>query len=73
MNSSERFTELAHSVEAPPDVRHAGLLRWVREIAALTHPARIVWCDGSEAEYDRFTTVRIDAEGRATLEEGRQD
>ncbi|MDI9239303.1 phosphoglycerate mutase family protein [Lysobacter sp. LF1] len=27
----------------------------------------------SEAEYDRLTTVRIDAEGHATLDEGRQD
>jgi phosphoenolpyruvate carboxykinase (GTP) len=32
--------------------RNAKLLRWVEEVAALTQPAAIHWCDGSQAEYD---------------------
>jgi len=54
MNQPESFLTLAASVGAPAYVRHARLLGWVREVAALTRPERIVWCDGSAAEYDRL-------------------
>jgi phosphoenolpyruvate carboxykinase (GTP) len=40
---------------------HAGLQAWVEEIAALTQPDDIHWCDGSAEEYDLLAQVLIDA------------
>ena len=32
---------------------------WVEESARLTKPAKIVWCDGSQAEIDRLTAEML--------------
>ena len=39
----------------PPPTKHARLLAWVAEIAALTKPKAIRWCDGSDAEWQELT------------------
>jgi phosphoenolpyruvate carboxykinase (GTP) len=45
-----------------PLTRNQHLLRWVAEMAALTKPDRIVWCDGSDEEKQRLTDLAV-AEG----------
>ena len=37
------------------------LAQWVREVAALTEPDRIHWCDGSQAEYDALLAQMLDS------------
>lgn len=40
---------------------HARLLNWVDQMARLCEPTEIVWCDGSQAEWDRVTSQMVDA------------
>jgi phosphoenolpyruvate carboxykinase (GTP) len=50
----EHVTGPAPALNAPDWVRHGALKAWVAEVAALTRPERIHWCDGSQSEYDRL-------------------
>jgi phosphoenolpyruvate carboxykinase (GTP) len=45
----------------PAPTKHAELVRWVREIAELTQPDRVHWCDGSQAEWDALTQELVAA------------
>ncbi|NIH86373.1 phosphoenolpyruvate carboxykinase (GTP) [Amycolatopsis granulosa] len=40
---------------------HSGVLAWVREVAELTTPDRVVWCDGSDEEAERINNELVEA------------
>jgi phosphoenolpyruvate carboxykinase (GTP) len=49
----------AATTAAPP--KNDKLTAWVEQVAELTQPASIHWCDGSAEEYDRLCQELVDA------------
>jgi phosphoenolpyruvate carboxykinase (GTP) len=47
-------------LENPP-IRRREVLDWVVEVAELTTPDKVVWCDGSQDEWDRLTKELVAA------------
>ena len=56
----------APAIDSP--TAHRGLNDWVQEVAELTQPERVVWCDGSEQEWERLTGELIEAGTLTRLE-----
>lgn len=46
-------------LEDPP-TRNKKLLEWIGEVAELAQPDEVIWCDGSEAEWQRLTSQMVE-------------
>jgi phosphoenolpyruvate carboxykinase (GTP) len=56
------LNETSTATERPgAPTRHERLRAWVEEVAALTRPSAIHWCDGSAAEYDQLCRELVEA------------
>jgi phosphoenolpyruvate carboxykinase (GTP) len=52
--------------------RNEALVQWVRDIAALTKPDRVEWCDGSEQEWERLTSLLVESGTFVRLDEAKR-
>jgi phosphoenolpyruvate carboxykinase (GTP) len=52
---------MSQTIAAEAPTTHRKLLDWVGEIADLTQPDAVHWCDGSAEEYDQLARTLIDA------------
>ena len=57
--SSVAFDAQAIPGLEPAPTQHKRLVSWVREVAALSKPDRVHWCDGSQAEWNALTAEMV--------------
>jgi len=55
-----------------PPTNNPKLVAWVEEVAALTTPDEVVWCDGSAEEYDRLCQQLVDQGTFTALSEAKR-
>ncbi len=61
VNSNLEGVEPTVPDTATAPTKNKQLLDWVQEVVALTEPADVHWCDGSEEEYDQLCQQLVEA------------
>ena len=44
-----------------PNTQNQELIGWVNQMASLCTPDQVLWCDGSEAEYDQLMSQMVES------------
>ena len=65
MSAVPEYSRMA--AKAPAWVKNEKLKQWVADIATLTEPDSIEWCDGSQQEYDRLCADMVKSGTLQTL------
>jgi len=63
---------VSEATEVTAPTRNAKLIAWVDEVAALTQPDSIHWCDGSAEEYERLAQGLVDSGTFTRLSEAKR-
>ena len=63
---------MSETTEVSAPTNHAKLLAWVEEVAQLTQPDSILWCDGSADEYERLAQGLVDSGTFTKLSEAKR-
>jgi phosphoenolpyruvate carboxykinase (GTP) len=57
--STPSLSTSGRPVTGTPATRHTRLRAWVEQVAELTQPDSVHWCDGSDAEWTRLTEALV--------------
>src|SRR5918995_4370357 len=60
MSESDRSAEEPAPPTPTPPTSHRRLVAWVAEVAELTEPEAVYWCDGSDAEWAQLTDALVE-------------
>ncbi len=63
---------MTETTEVSAPTNNAKLIAWVDEVAQLTQPDSVYWCDGSAEEYDRLAQELVDSGTFTKLSEAKR-